>query len=187
MNAFTTFASDSFAPDRRPAAGRPFSTCADADRVSSLDPFAARYGRALPLALRAEAAGMSWADFATTYAPQDGPLHLADWNGTALTGGLSAYEATFALDGAIHTSASVATGPVSAMTGMIHELGFRLEIRSFHRQDMGDTHATFLLCESDDERSCWVMGLGATAAESTLRAMTAGINRLYCGRLTPGP
>ncbi|MGV9747566.1 2-isopropylmalate synthase [Rhodococcus zopfii] len=174
MNAFTSFASD-----RRPAATRPFGFCTDSDRLSSLDPFAARYGRVLPLALRAEAAGMSWADFAATYAPQDGPLRLGGWSTTVLAGGLCAYEARFALGGTVHSGAAVATGPVSAMTGMIHELGFRLEIRSFHRQDMGDTHATFLLCESDDERSGWVMGLGATAAESTLRAMTAGINRLY--------
>jgi len=174
MNAFTSFASD-----RRITAARPFASCTETDRLTSLDPFAARYGRALPLALRAEAAGMSWTEFAANYAPQGGPLELRAWNTTVLTGGLCAYEATFELEGTEHSTASVATGPVSAMTGMIHELGFRLEIRSFHRQEMGDTHATFLLCESDDERSCWVMGLGGTAAESTLRAMIAGINRLY--------
>ena len=173
MNAFTTLASE------RRSAARSFGSCTETDRLSSLDPFAARYGRALPLALRAHAAGMSWDEFTTTYAPQNGPLHLGGWSAAALTGGLCAYEATFTLGGSIHRSASVATGPVSAMTGMIHELGFRLEIRSFHRQDMGECHATFLLCEAHDERSCWVMGLGATAAESTLRAMTAGINRLY--------
>ena len=174
MNAFTSIASD-----RRPAAARSFGPCADTDRATSLDPFAARFGRPLPLALRAEAAGTSWTDFAATYAPRRGPLHLGRWSAVALTGGLCAYEATFALHGAIHSSAAVATGPVSAMTGMIHELGFRLEIRSFHRLDMGEYHGTFLLCESDDERTCWAMGLGSTAAESTLRAMTAGINRLY--------
>ncbi|ANZ25370.1 MULTISPECIES: hypothetical protein [Rhodococcus] len=169
MNAFTSTA-------LIPAAG-----CTDTPRSAPIDPFAARYGRFLPRELRAESAGMSWAEFTATYAPQHGPVRLGGWYAEAARAGRCNYEATFGVGETIHTAAATATGPVSAMTAMMHTLGMPLEILSFHQFDLGDTHATFLLCEADGRR-LWSMGIAATGTESALRAMTAGANRLHASR-----
>lgn len=172
MNAFT---SNSLSSDSRFAA---YAGCAHtSDSANSIDPFAARYGRSLPLALRAEAAGLGWSDFSATYAPQHGPVRLGAWSATASAGGRSCYEATVGVGDTIHTTSAIASGPVAGMTAMMHNLGLQLEILSFHRHDLDGTHATFLLCQSGERRT-WAMGVGATGTESTLRAMIAGINRL---------
>ncbi|MEE2033908.1 2-isopropylmalate synthase [Rhodococcus chondri] len=176
MNAFTSISSPA------DARFRAYSGCAPAsDPAGSLDPFAARYGRKLPLALRAEAAGMAWSDFSATYAPQHGPVRLGGWSATALAAGRNCYEATVAVGDTIHTASEIASGPVAGMTAMMHDLGLQLEILSFHRHDLGGTHTTFILCEAG-ERRAWAMGLGATGTESTLRAMIAGVNRMHSDR-----
>jgi len=178
MNAFTSpFAPEStFASDSRRASLRAASGCT-AEPAGMIDPFAARYGRPLPIALRAEAAGMSWNEFVAAYASQQGPLRLGGWSATALPAGRGAFEATIAVGDSIHTTAAIACGPVAGMTAMLHDLGVDLEILSFHRYDFADAHATFLYCRSG-ERRIWVMGMGETAVESTLRAMIAGANRM---------
>ncbi|MDX5452979.1 MAG: 2-isopropylmalate synthase [Rhodococcus sp. (in: high G+C Gram-positive bacteria)] len=170
MNAFT-----STAPRTSYAAG-------DAETAYSapIDPFAARYGRSLPRELRAEALGTSWTEFTATYAPH-GPVRLGGWSAGAPCAGRRNFEATFGVGETIHTAAATATGPVSAMTVMMHTLGMPLEILSFHQFDLGDTHTTFLLCEADGRR-LWSMGAAATGTESALRAMTAGANRLHASR-----
>ncbi|UYP20679.1 2-isopropylmalate synthase [Rhodococcus sp. Z13] len=160
MNAFTSFSSTSFS-FAAPAA----------------DPFAERYGRALPRDLRAEATGMSWERFEATYGDQHGPVRLGGWSATRLPAGRSHFEATIAIGDTIHTAAATACGPIAGMTAMLHELGLHLEILSFHRHDLDETSITFLLCRSG-ERTAWVMGTGETGDESSLRAMIAGINRL---------
>lgn len=183
MNAFTAllpsgFDSSATASDSsRRATFRAATACTTAS-AAPLDPFAARYGRSLPLPLRSEAAGMSWPEFLAVYADQRGPLRLGDWSATRLPAGRAAFEATISVGDTVHTAAALACGPVAAMTAMLHDLGFGLEIHSFHRHDLGDTHVTFLHCGSGEHRT-WVMGTGETGAESTLRAMIAGINRIH--------
>ncbi len=179
MNAFTSLLSSSsdISDSPRRAAFRAATACTTGS-TAPLDPFAARYGRALPLPLRAEAAGMSWSEFLAVYADQRGPLRLGDWSATRMPAGRAAFEATISVGDTVHTAAALACGPVAAMTEMLHDLGFGLEIHSFHRHDLGDTHVTFLHCGSGEQRT-WVMGMGETGAESTLRAMIAGINRIH--------
>ncbi|MBM7461201.1 2-isopropylmalate synthase [Rhodococcus coprophilus] len=183
MNAFTSllsFGSDApaFTSDSpRRATFRAPNACTNS-AATRIDPFAARYGRSLPLPLRAEAAGLSWQEFVAVYADERGPLRLRDWSATTMPAGRAAFEATIAVGDTIHTAAALACGPVAAMTAMLHDLGFGLEIHSFHRHDLGDTHVTFLLCGSGEHRT-WVMGAGESGEESTLRAMIAGINRIH--------
>ncbi|WP_241384406.1 2-isopropylmalate synthase [Rhodococcus sp. CH91] len=147
----------------------PFSTAAD--------PFSARHGRALPRGLREEAAGMTWAEFESTYCSQHGPVRLGGWTATALGAGRSAFEATIAVGDTIHTASATTCGPIAAMTAMLYDLGLNIEILSFHRYELGEMSATFLLCRSGD-RTAWVMGTGETGNESSLRGMIAGINKL---------
>jgi hypothetical protein len=135
----------------------------------------------LPLPLRADAAGLTWERFTAIHAPQNGPVRLGGWSVTALGAGRSSYEATLAVDSSIHTATAVANGPVAGMTALLHDLGIHLEILSFDQRDFGGTHATFLLCRQG-ERQTWAMGTGEIAAESTLRAIIAGANRLSVGR-----
>ncbi|MGX7725404.1 2-isopropylmalate synthase [Rhodococcus sp. 5G237] len=162
MNAFTSFSD--FAPMF------PFGT-------PDADPFFARYGRALPRGLREEASGMSWVEFESTYGAQHGPVRLGGWTATVLGAGRSAFEATIAIGDTIHTASATTCGPIAAMTAMLYDLGLNIEILSFHRHDLGELSATFLLCRSG-ERTVWVMGTGETGSESSLRAMIAGINKL---------
>ncbi|MGI9208718.1 MAG: 2-isopropylmalate synthase [Rhodococcus sp. (in: high G+C Gram-positive bacteria)] len=183
MNAFTSFLSSDFdaafarPSDSRRTALRAAPACAPGS-ATPLDPFAARYGRPLPLPLRAEAAGMSWPEFLAVYASERGPLRLGDWSATTLPAGRSAFEATIAVGDTIHSASALACGPVAGMTAMLYDLGFGIEIHSFHRHDLGDLHVTFLLCGSGARRT-WVMGMGESGVESTLRAMIAGINRIH--------
>ena len=163
MNAFTSFSGSS-----------PMFSFGAADAA---DPFFARYGRALPRGLREEAAGTSWAEFESTYGAQHGPVRLGGWTATPLGAGRTAFEATIAIGDTIHTASATTCGPIAAMTAMLYDLGLHIEILSFHRHELGETSATFLLCRSGD-RTTWVMGSGETGNESSLRAMIAGINKL---------
>ncbi|MEU5840532.1 2-isopropylmalate synthase [Rhodococcus sp. NPDC047139] len=145
--------------------------------TDAADPFFARYGRPLPRGLREEAAGMTWAEFESTYGAQHGPVRLGGWTATALGAGRSAFEATIAIGDTIHTASATTCGPIAAMTAMLYDLGLNIEILSFHRHEIDGMSATFLRCRSGD-RTDWVMGTGATGNESSLRAMIAGINKL---------
>ncbi|MFD6896454.1 hypothetical protein ACFWB0_18115 [Rhodococcus sp. NPDC060086] len=106
---------------------------------------------------------------------------LGGWRATALGAGRNSYEATLAVNATIHTASAVANGPVAGMTALLHDLGIRLEILSFDQRELGGSYATFLLCRQG-EQQMWAMGTGEAAAESTLRAMIAGANRLSVGR-----
>ncbi|HET8995010.1 MAG TPA: alpha-isopropylmalate synthase regulatory domain-containing protein [Rhodococcus sp. (in: high G+C Gram-positive bacteria)] len=157
--------------------------------MNAFDSFASAHARTsapswqdrLPLPLRADAAGLTWERFTAIHAPQNGPVRLGGWSATALGAGRSSYEATLAVHASIHTASAVANGPVAGMTALLHDLGIHLEILSFDQRELGGAHATFLLCREGD-RQMWAMGMGETAAESTLRAMIAGANRLSVGR-----
>ena len=47
-------------------------------------PYTRRFERPLPPAFAAESTGMTWRTFCSTYAPENGPLRLRDWNDRAL-------------------------------------------------------------------------------------------------------
>ncbi|MDG3011364.1 2-isopropylmalate synthase [Rhodococcus sp. D2-41] len=142
------------------------------------DPFSARYGKPLPRSLREEAASMDWQTFASTYSRSSGPVRLGSWSTAAgEASGLRRYNATLGMDGSIRTVAATAPGAISAMTAMLSDAGFGLEILQFHQQQTSDGTATFVECEHEGRRR-WAMGLAGSGEESSLRALVAGANRL---------
>lgn len=145
------------------------------------DPFAARYGRPMPRGLRADTAGLTWSEFVETYSPS-GPARLGCWTSTPLGTGRHRFEATLTFGERTRHFATVATGPIAALSAMLHEAGHALEILSFHQIDTGEGIATFVHCERDERRT-WAMAIAADGPDSALRAAIAAVN-IYAGACT---
>ncbi|MDV8025043.1 2-isopropylmalate synthase [Rhodococcus sp. IEGM 1330] len=144
------------------------------------DPFHARFGCALPRTMRDEITWqhMSWANFTDRFSPATGPLRLGSWTGTKTSGGKIEFDATFGIGDTIIACAATTYGPIEALTSMLHDAGFRIEILSFHQQIIGDETATFVLAENDGRRE-WSMAIEADATLSAVRAVIAGANILH--------
>ncbi|MGO4443108.1 homocitrate synthase [Mycobacterium sp. 2YAF39] len=127
---------------------------------------------------------MSFETFLDQYAPTTGPLRLGQWACTDAERPASRlgpqarnYQATLALGDRISTSSAKASGPVAALTEMLHARGIAVEMTAFHQLPAGDNTATFI-CGSDGGHSEWAMGLADDPTQSALRAMIACANRL---------
>ncbi|KAA0924393.1 2-isopropylmalate synthase [Rhodococcus sp. ANT_H53B] len=144
------------------------------------DPFHARFGCALPRTMRDEITWqhMSWTNFTDRFSPTTGPLRLGSWTGTKSTGCRIEFDATFGVGDTIIACAATTYGPIEALTSMLHDAGFRIEILSFHQQIIGDETATFVLAEHDGRRE-WSMGMDTDAHLSAVRAVIAGANILH--------
>jgi hypothetical protein len=147
------------------------------------DPFHARFGCALPRTMRDQIAestwhSMTWTAFTDRFSPTTGPLRLGSWTGTKSTGCKIEFDATFGIGDTIIACAATTYGPIEALTSMLHDAGFRIEILSFHQQIIGDETATFTLAEHDGRRE-WSMGMAADADLSSIRAILAGANILH--------
>ncbi|HZU49889.1 MAG TPA: homocitrate synthase, partial [Mycobacterium sp.] len=91
------------------------------------------------------------------------------------------FRAVIAVGDRIITSTAAASGPVAALTAMLHEHGVRLEMLRFHQMHSGEHTATFI-CGSNGMRAEWAMGWAEAPTESALRAVIACANRLLtCG------
>ncbi|GLP76515.1 hypothetical protein TUM20983_36250 [Mycobacterium antarcticum] len=146
--------------------------------------FAARFDRPLPRALRDDAATMSDDAFIDRYAPTSGPLRVRHWQcldaeRPATRWGPQArnYQATVAVGDRIGTSRVAASGPVAALTSMLHELGIAVEIRAFHQRTADGGTATFIR-GTDGVYDEWAMGLSTDPVQSALQAVVACANRL---------
>lgn len=146
--------------------------------------FAARFDVPLPRALREEADAMSWELFVSRYAPTSGPLRLGHWTcvdaarpATRLGPQARNYQATLAIGDHIGTSTAAATGPVAALTAMLHERGIAVEMLNFHQISAGEHTATFIH-GCDGVRAEWAMGWSDDATLSALRAIIACANKL---------
>jgi hypothetical protein len=146
--------------------------------------FGEHFGSALPRGLREQAADMSWEGFVATYGRTAGPLRLGHWACTdterpAARLGPQArnFQAVIAVDDRIGTSTAAASGPVAALTAMLHERGITLEMLKFHQMRSGSHTATFV-CGSDGIRTEWAMGWADDPTQSALRAVIACANRL---------
>ena len=154
---------------------------------ASSQSFAARMDGPLPRALREEADMLPFDQFVDQYAPTTGPLRLGQWSCTDAerpSGRLGPqarnYQATLALGDRIGTSRAAASGPVAALTEMLHERGVAVEMTAFHQVPAGEHTATFIR-GSGGGRSEWAMGWSDDPVQSALRAVIACANRL----LTP--
>jgi hypothetical protein len=152
--------------------------------ISAAPSFAAQFDRPLPRQLREEAESMSIDAFHATFTPPSGPLRLGNWQCTdadrpsAWLGPQARnYQATIAVGDRISTSTAAASGPLAALTEMLHDRGITVEISAFHQLDSGDDTATFIR-GSDGARDEWAMGWSNDATQSALRAMIACANRL---------
>lgn len=146
--------------------------------------FAANFAAPLPRGLRDAAAAASWESFLAEFAPSAGPLRLGHWtciDAERPAGRLGPqarhYQATLAVGDTISTSAVAATGPVAALTEMLHLRGITVETTSFHQLPTGGQTATFIK-GSDGVHSEWAVGLAEDPVQSALRAVIACANRL---------
>lgn len=162
----------SFAPESIGAASRPFAAHIDAP---------------MPRGLRADADAMSFDAFIAVYAPSGGPLRLGNWSCadgdrpvTRVGPQTRTYRATLAIGDRICTSSAAAVGPVAALTAMLHDSGFAVEMTAFHQLRAGERTATFIR-GSDGTRAEWAMGLSEDPVQSALNAMIACANRLLAG------
>lgn len=145
-------------------------------------PFATFVDGRMPLALREPAEAKSFDEFVGEYAPATGPLRLGQWACTDGEGrrGPQArnYQATLALGDRIGTSYAAASGPVAALTEMLHERGVAVEMTAFHQLRAGENTATFIRGSDAGRRTEWAMGWSEDPTESALRAVIACANRL---------
>lgn len=142
------------------------------------DPFFQRFGTHLPRDLRARAQGLSWTEFIQRFGPTGGPVRLGSWEFSDLGAGRGTYTATLAIGDTITSATATATGPIAALTAMLYDAGFQLEILSFHQQRTSAGTATFVLCDHDGERR-WATAIGADCISSSLSAIIAGANLLH--------
>jgi hypothetical protein len=146
--------------------------------------FAAQFDLPLPHELREEADSMSSDAFHATYTSTSGPLRLGHWQctdddrpATWLGPQARNYEATIAVGDRISTSTAAASGPMAALTEMLHDRGITVEISAFHQLGTGDDTATFIR-GTNGARDEWAMGWSDDPTQSALRAMIACANRL---------
>jgi hypothetical protein len=155
-------------------------------------PFAAL----IPRGLREQASGMSWSAFTTTYCRTGGPIRLGSWTSTTGRGGRTVFDATFGINpvgiatagtgtpsdskaATIFAAQATSYGPIDALTSMLYDAGFHIEIVSFHQQRLSELEtATFVLCEHDGRQE-WSMALGHGSAESSIRAIISAANMLH--------
>ncbi len=146
--------------------------------------FGHHFGAALPRGLREEAEAMSWESFVATYSHTAGPLRLGQWECTDAqrpAGRLGPqarnFRATIAVSERISTSTAAASGPIAALTAMLHQRGIVVETLKFHQLRSGGCTAT-LICGTNGTRAEWAMGLSEDPTQSALRAVIACANRL---------
>ncbi|MBC7304935.1 MAG: 2-keto-3-deoxygluconate kinase [Nocardia sp.] len=126
---------------------------------------------AAPAGLRAELNDIDPAEFLDRCTRIDGPVTLGEWS-------CSGTDFTVTLELADHLRTVIATGsPVAAMTSALYDEGYPLEILQFRQRRTEAGTATFVLCEFNGRRG-WAAAMADNGAESTVRAMIAGVNLL---------
>jgi hypothetical protein len=147
-------------------------------------PSSPNFFAALPRALGEEAGAMSWESFVATYGPTAGPLRLGHWACTdnerpagRLGPQARNFRAVIAVGDHIGTSTAAASGPIAALTAMLHERGIMLETLKFHQVRSGSHTATFVH-GTNGIRAKWAMGWSEDQTQSALRAVIACANRL---------
>ena len=138
-----------------------------------------RCDAALPRGLREDAAAMSWEAVVAAYGHTAGPVRLGQWECTDAqrpAGRLGPqarnFTAVIAVGDRIATSTAAASGPIAALTAMLHERGITVEILRFHQTRAGADTVTFVR-GADGVGAQWAMGWSDDPAQSALRAVIA--------------
>ncbi len=147
--------------------------------------FGDHFGAVLPRGLREQADAMSWESFVATYGHTAGPVRLGHWACTDTdrpAGRLGPqarnFRAMIAVGDHISTSTAASSGPIAALTAMLHERGITVETLKFHQVRSGGWTATFI-CGTNGIRAEWAMGCSEDPTQSALRAVIACANRLF--------
>lgn len=145
--------------------------------------FAHLFATAVPRGLRSQADAMSWEEFVATYGRTAGPVRLGQWeraDGHRAAAGPQPrnFRATIAVGDRLSTATACASGPIAALTAMLHDLGIAVEIVAFHQLTSHAATATFIR-GSDGLSSEWAMGWSDDPTQSALRAVIACANRLF--------
>ena len=148
-------------------------------RTFAEDPFRARFGQRLPLGMRTEAKNMEWKTFISTYAPST--IRAESLRSTRLRGGMREYQASFSgLTGADQgTRAQIrAMGATRAVTEILADHGYSVEILELHQFKIFEATATFLYtCRGT--KKAWAVGFGAHSDLSIANALCAAATNLY--------
>lgn len=146
--------------------------------------FGDHFGVPMPRGLRHQADAMSWEGFVDAYGQTAGRLRLRHWKCAdaerpAARLGVQArnYRAMISVDESVSTSTAVASGPIAALTAMLHERGITIETLKFHQMTSSECTATFIW-GSNGTRAEWAMGLADDPTQSALSALIACGNRL---------
>ena len=117
---------------------------------------------------------MSWESFVATYGPTAGPLRLGHWACTDTerpAGRLGPqarnFRAMIAVGDRIGTSTAAASGPIAALTAMLHDRGITVETLKFHQMRSGAHTATFIRGTDGDPRR---VGDGLVGGSDAVRA-----------------
>ncbi|WP_343708370.1 homocitrate synthase [Mycobacterium sp.] len=144
-----------------------------------------RSGVPLPRGLREEADAMSWEAFVATYGHGAGPVRLGQWECTDAqrpAGRLGPqarnFRAVIAVGDRIATSTAAASGPIAALTAMLHGRGITVEILKFHQRRAGADTVTFVR-GTDGVGVQWALGWSDDPTQSALGAVIACANRLF--------
>lgn len=163
--------------------GKRPSLTTSSTRTFTEDPFRARFGHRLPRGLRQEARGMDWRTFMTTYSPTGGSLGIREFTSTKGLAGRSTYRAAITTGRGTDAETTeyreiTAMGPISAITNLMADAGYRVEILEFHQFEIFEATATFLYATHNNS-SVWAMGFGTTPESATMTAMVCAANRLH--------
>lgn len=148
---------------------------------AELDPFFERFGSHLPKELREIARSMSWRTFVQTFAPTPSHrIHLEET--TPRRGNHHRYAATMTTTGSRGRSTTtreiMASGPVSACTHLLADVGCRVEILSFHQMEIFQATVIFIkVC--NNKHNHWAMGFGGTPEQAAAAALGSAAELLY--------
>ncbi|MDU0478999.1 hypothetical protein QVA66_07080 [Staphylococcus chromogenes] len=145
------------------------------------DPFAARFGHALPRGLKAQAHGMSWRTFMDTFAPH-GDLRLSNIHEEKIRGGERRYcaQLTDTRSGRPLTTGrqQTASGAVRAISEMLWELGRPVEILNFHQCEIFEATVTFIYV-GHLRKTTWAVGFGPDSNNSIAAALSSAAHLLH--------
>ncbi|MFN8226486.1 MAG: homocitrate synthase [Mycobacterium sp.] len=136
----------------------------------------------LPRGLRDDVADLPCDEVFARLGRCSGPVRLGAWEcvDAAAHPRSCTFRATLAFGDRITTPTASASGPVGALTAMLHDGGVAVEMLRFHQLRAGTHTATFVHA-SNGVRSDWAMGWAQgpdAATDSALRAVIAAANRL---------